>query len=219
MRKASIKSRGRESLHSLTRELPNQDEFKDIESDLTESSDRSAAIIASSMVELCLEKSITEALPRGNKVLNELIGRDGALNSFYSKNYLGYALSLYGDEILKELEAIRRIRNAFAHAARPIKFSMPMIGNECAKLRPRKSDRKEWPNTLSAQRITFTANCVSLAKFFLAQTVIGKIRKIGEKLSSEQVNAILKQWQDEPFYSNLVSLFGPTVRRDVQKLE
>jgi hypothetical protein len=202
----------RQTLRSLGRELPSQEEFSDIQSDLIESSDRTAAIIASSLLEVCLEKSILAALPRAKGVIDQLNGRDGALNGFYSKNYLGYAMSLYSDDVLTQLETIRKIRNAFAHTARPIKFTTPVVGKECAKLTFGESSRGEWPETLSKERVAFTAACISLTKVLLAGTVVKKIQSLATKVSGEQIKAILAEWEDEPFYSQLIGLLAIPLR-------
>jgi hypothetical protein len=197
-----------ETLRSFSRQLPSGEEFNEIQNDLIGSSDRTVAITASSILELTLEKLIITALPRSKKVINQLNGRDGALSGFYSKSYLGYAMSLYGDDVLAHLETIRKIRNAFAHTGRPIKFTTPIVGRECSKLTFGKSDRKEWPDNLSRERVAFTAACMSLTKVFLAKATLTKIRSLAGRVSPELKSEITSKWEDHPFYSKLAKLLG-----------
>lgn len=207
MSKTRAKGPHQQTLHSFSRQLPSFEEFNDIQADLIESSNRTVAVAASSIVELCLEKLLISALPRSRHVIDQLNGRDGALGGFYSKNYLGYAMALYGGGDLTQLETIRRIRNAFAHSGRPIKFTTPLVAKECTKLTIGKSSREEWPSSLSKERIAFTAACISFMKKFLAMTILVKIRGIATKLPPDQINAILARWEDHPLYSDLVVMF------------
>jgi hypothetical protein len=70
-----------------------------------------------------------------NATRKRLVDRDGALESFYGKNYLGYALGLYNADLLYNLERIRELRNTFAHAAIPLSFGHPRIAAECARFK------------------------------------------------------------------------------------
>ena len=81
------------------------------------------------------EQLIIEALPKhDDETVGKLLERDGALNSFYAKIYLGFALGLYDLTTVDNLEAIRRIRNAFAHTAIAIHFETQQIIDEIRKL-------------------------------------------------------------------------------------
>jgi hypothetical protein len=104
--------------------------------EVREVSDRGAAIVLTSWVERELEQWIVAILPRHDeKTVEKLQGRDGALNSFYGKIHLGYALGLYDETTRENLDTIRRIRNAFAHTPQAIDFETDEVRKEVKKLK------------------------------------------------------------------------------------
>src|SRR5580704_5762255 len=58
----------------------------------------------------------------------------GPLSSFHGKILIGFAIGMYGPATRHDLLAIKRIRNAFAHAPRSINFDTPEIISECTRL-------------------------------------------------------------------------------------
>jgi hypothetical protein len=64
-----------------------------------------------------------------------LLGANGPLGSFANEILIGYALNIFGDETKANLDIIRAVRNAFAHAKIPIKFTTPQVKNACTHLR------------------------------------------------------------------------------------
>jgi hypothetical protein len=98
----------------------NAGDLNDVVAEIKEASDRTAAIVLGSLVERTVEQHILAALPRhDDKTAERLLGRNGPLSSFYSKNQLGYALGACDETILRQLEITRRIRNAFSHSILP----------------------------------------------------------------------------------------------------
>jgi hypothetical protein len=55
--------------------------------------------------------------------------------SFHCKILMGHALGIYGSITKGDLVAMKRIRNAFAHAPRSIDFETAEIVSECRRLR------------------------------------------------------------------------------------
>jgi hypothetical protein len=49
------------------------------------------------------------------------------MGSFFASIELGYALGLYGNLLRDDLHTIRTIRNAFAHAMKPLTFDTPQV--------------------------------------------------------------------------------------------
>ncbi|MGH6878708.1 MAG: hypothetical protein ACREHV_15205 [Rhizomicrobium sp.] len=90
---------------------------------------RGAALLIGANVENTLENAIVKFLaPDRTKYLF----RDGApLGTFSNKILMGYALDLYGDDTFANLDVIRQIRNAFAHAKIPISFETPELIAAC----------------------------------------------------------------------------------------
>jgi hypothetical protein len=121
---------------ALIKDLPTLEDWDQIIDELEGVSDRSAAILISAHAEDALSALIVSRF----KVqcvadLEALYDRDGALSSFFSKIHLGYVMGLYDAETKGDLEVIRRVRNAFAHAPRPISFRTAEIIDECKKLK------------------------------------------------------------------------------------
>ena len=103
--------------------------------ELRNASDRSVAILIGANVERDLERLLLESLVhvKDEDAIGRLIGRGGALSTFYGNSHLGYAVGLYGIKELGNLESIRRIRNVFAHAPSIVRFDTPEIVAECNK--------------------------------------------------------------------------------------
>jgi DNA-binding MltR family transcriptional regulator len=131
-----MQSEKKRTLRTLREDEPSKEEWEVIGKEITSTSDRSAAILLAANVENAVAKLIAENLTRNSsQVLESLYARDGALSSFFSVINLGYAMGLYDDKIRDDLDTIRRIRNSFAHARRPINFATIEISDECKKIK------------------------------------------------------------------------------------
>jgi hypothetical protein len=90
------------------------------------------------------------------------------LSTFYGRIMVGHAIGIYGMMVREELDVIRRVRNVFAHAMRPLSFSHPFIAKEVRSLRPLTLsdigliDIEE----ILAMRARFVANCLDYSKAF-----------------------------------------------------
>jgi len=105
-------------------------------SDIRLLTDRSLAIAVGASVERSLETIIIAHLKKTDKAtIDKLVGREGALASFYGKIHLGFAMGLYPKKTLQQLDVIRQVRNVFAHAPTFIDFKTPPIPAEIAKLK------------------------------------------------------------------------------------
>jgi hypothetical protein len=198
--KSSDASTSKETLRALSRGLPTPDDIAATEEDMLETSDRGAAIIAASMLERCIEAAIISNLPRRDKkMLDKMSEHDGALSSFYSKVHLGYAMGLYSDKILSELESIRKIRNVFAHSAKNVTFETAPIAHQCAKLRRRESYTQEFPTSFSEQRTRFLAACISITKILLATAALVRISRLARRFPqiSKRIAPVLAKWEKE----------------------
>jgi len=83
-------------------------------------SDRDFAIVGGTFVENCLEAYLKSRmadlkLRHGRSVFSNLFDGTGSLSTFSAKNNLAYAVKLVGPTMFKDMEAIRDIRNMFAH--------------------------------------------------------------------------------------------------------
>jgi len=98
--------------------------------------DRSFAIIAAVEVERALERRLFYHFDFKRRDEEELfIGAQAPLSSLSAKIKIAYALALIDNDMRADLDAIRTIRNVFAHAEKPYTFETQEIADECKKLR------------------------------------------------------------------------------------
>ena len=102
---------------------------------LHQESDRAAAILAASHFEDSLQEQIISKFTNMNSELTKKIfGGYGPLSTFSGKIDIAFALGLYNEETRKGLHIIKKIRNKFAHASKPIKFYDQEIAVLCRKI-------------------------------------------------------------------------------------
>lgn len=78
-------------------------------------SDRSVGIVGAALLESRLRALEIWLLERDEKVSHELFRPAGAIGFFESQIQLGRLLGLYSDAAYRDLMAVKRIRNTFAH--------------------------------------------------------------------------------------------------------
>ena len=78
-------------------------------------SDRSVGIVGAAILESRLRSLEIGLLERDEKVSHELFRPAGAIGFFESQIQLGRLLGLYSDAAFRDLMAVKRIRNTFAH--------------------------------------------------------------------------------------------------------
>jgi hypothetical protein len=98
--------------------------------------DRALVLISGAFIEQALEAVIKLAIVMeydGEALNTDLFGGDrpGAINGFYGKIILGHALGAYPLAFKQDLDQIRHIRNAFAHAKGEISFQTAEVANAC----------------------------------------------------------------------------------------
>jgi hypothetical protein len=105
--------------------------------ELTEQSDRGAAIIAAALLEHHLAVAIEGRLVLLNSQLKDnLFGSRGTLAGFQSKIDIGFALGLYTKDAHRELDTIRKIRNRFAHTPISLTFDDAILKKLALALMP-----------------------------------------------------------------------------------
>lgn len=172
------------TLSQLARKAIADEEFPEIGEEAFHASDRTAAIVLASGVERILEQSIIAVLPRhDDRTVERLLGRDGPLDSFYGKNQLGYSLGIYGSTTLDNLEAVRKIRNAFAHSPLRINFETEQVVEEVQKIKIEAVDMRELSH-LSEGRQKYSAFCSLFIVVFLLKARGFSLEKLLEILDA-----------------------------------
>jgi hypothetical protein len=98
--------------------------------------DRALVLISGAFIEQGLESVISLAAVAEYDAPTqraELFGGDrpGAINGFYGKIILGHAMGAYTKAFKDDLDRIRHIRNAFAHAKGEISFKTREVSDVC----------------------------------------------------------------------------------------
>jgi hypothetical protein len=120
------------TLREFSRREPAEEERAEIADDIRNAHDRAAGIILGSLVEMYLQELLLAYLPNaGPEIFSQ---SNGPLTDFYAKNHLAFAMGIIPEALLKDLEVVRRVRNVFAHAVAPVRFSDPPITAECQKM-------------------------------------------------------------------------------------
>jgi hypothetical protein len=103
---------------------------------LSNETPRMAAILAAAGVEDGLEFAIQNQFMRGlsKAEFQTIFEASDMLGTFGSKIKMGHALSLYGDITQADLNCIKDVRNAFAHAKMKLDFSDPPVIEACNHL-------------------------------------------------------------------------------------
>ena len=141
-------------------------------------SDRGAAVLAGSFVENALRLYLREKI-RDQKIADDLFSPVGPLSSFSQCSRIAYAFGFVREEVFRDVELIRRIRNHFAHHPMDATFATPEVLQLAGQLSTandfRPSDHPE-PEGKGA-RIAYLLACGLRAGSML--TVIGPDREDG----------------------------------------
>jgi len=108
------------------------------EIDLTDESDRGCVLVASALLEECLEnrfRRIFDSKKIPKNVQDSLFVSNGPLATFAAKIKVAYAVGLTIKQTFDDLEAVRRLRNGAAHAAKDFDFSNQVIAHKIDSLK------------------------------------------------------------------------------------
>jgi hypothetical protein len=97
--------------------------------------DRGPAILIATSVENALDVAIAAAMKLSENHSNYALRGRGVLAEFYAKIELGKMLGIYDAETYNNLDLIRCIRNAFAHAKVALSFTTPEVEAVCSFLK------------------------------------------------------------------------------------
>ena len=113
-------------------------EFQSFISELFGENDRSAAIVGVAILDEYLFRLIAKVLIDDKKAVSEMLGPKNPLAPFGSlaaRTKAAFDLGLLSKDEQHDLEALRAIRNRFAHELFDCSFEDPWIEEKCAALR------------------------------------------------------------------------------------
>jgi hypothetical protein len=154
----------RAALRALSRKPPTYVEiastFKALKG---QRNDRAAAILASALVEDALKDAILARLsPLSNDDHTRLFEGEGPLSTFSAAIRVGFALSIFGVSTKADLNCMRDIRNAFAHAGISLKFTTREVTVACRTLQNKNSSKHFRKNASPRLRYLETAEQIAL---------------------------------------------------------
>lgn len=101
----------------------------------SDADDRSTAIVLGAGLEAEIEDELKRRMVDLEVAdIEGLFGEGSPLGDFAAKIKIGFAFGVFGPRTRNDLNLIRQIRNAFAHARRPITFTTPEIAKTCSRL-------------------------------------------------------------------------------------
>lgn len=135
--------------------------------ELHEASDRAAALVGGAMVDMGLVGALSTNMLIWSEKAEAAIFFDPSapLGTFAGRTIMGRALGIYGAKVHAQLDAVRAVRNAFAHAIKPLTFAIPEVARECAKLQDVKVFYRFNP-MVDPARDRFLANCLMMQEMF-----------------------------------------------------
>jgi hypothetical protein len=148
----------------------------------TISQDRGAALLLSTNLESALESAIVRRLRLKDPLRSEMFGIDGAFGDFHAKILVADAIGLLGPQARRNLDIVRMLRNAFAHASVSLGFEHPDIELICGFLRVPAAVRiggtlvfgpPRRPAGFSEARHVFHAVCTGMHLNFIAREITG----------------------------------------------
>jgi hypothetical protein len=103
--------------------------------DLDAMSDRAAAIVVATLVELRLSLAIRSKLRQDEPLVDRMFRPSGPLGSFGSKIDLAFLMDLVGKEAHRDLSILKAIRNDFAHQLVAMEFTSDKIASQCGRFK------------------------------------------------------------------------------------
>lgn len=125
------------ALRKLTREHPKEDHLTYITDRMrSEIDDRACALVVTSLAEMMLQIALTHFLGiRGQKAVSDIFYTFGPLSTLDAKIVMCSSTGIIGPVTTSNLEAIKKIRNVFAHAMIDITFEEPAVQRACNELK------------------------------------------------------------------------------------
>src|ERR1700694_3255622 len=99
-----------------------------------EKNDRGACLLLAAHVENSLDSAIISLFSLSSEQQERLFNQDAPLGTFSRKILFANAVQIIGSITTKNLDIIRHVRNAFAHAKAPINFKTPEVEAICNDL-------------------------------------------------------------------------------------
>jgi DNA-binding MltR family transcriptional regulator len=159
-------------------------DWKGFYEEIQNESARGAVIITGAFLDAQLRNLISKSFIDDPKIVDELLGADNKpdrpLSSFSSKIKAAYCMGLISKSMYSDLEAIRKIRNRFAHKMHGYTFDEPEIVNWCKSLKLAKMITDAIPHFPNTHRDMFLLGVTQLVNWLALKTI--KIESAGRPI-------------------------------------
>ncbi|MFD1753569.1 MltR family transcriptional regulator [Rufibacter sediminis] len=100
--------------------------------ELADGSDRASVVLGAAIIEELLERALKKRLVQKKSVMDKAFeGTTGSLGTFAGKIQIAYLSGLISEELYKDLEVLKSIRNKFAHNILGCDFLNPVVLELC----------------------------------------------------------------------------------------
>ena len=123
-----------EALTRLSRQVPTRADFEAFHAEIKdETNNRGVTALLAANADIGLQLAIERNLlvTETDDHFGDLFRPGGLLNNFGAKIRIGYHMGIYGNVHKKNLDCILAVRNAFAHAPKPLTFDTPEVKAVC----------------------------------------------------------------------------------------
>ena len=146
-------------LRRFARDRLAQFEPEALQAELQGTSDRAVVIVLGAFIDDALEHVIALKMRRLNDAeYVEAFRHDGPLGPFSARIDMAYYLGVIETPLRKRFHELREMRNACAHAKRPISFANDELGNVCRRFL-REAKFKIYEETPKGLRAALIAEC------------------------------------------------------------
>lgn len=113
---------------------PSLQEVDQLFDDVKKESDRGAVLLCAAWLDDALALLLRNRLVDVTATVDKVFGFDQALGTFSSRITMAYCLGLIDEQMRKDLDTIRGIRNDFGHVRKPLSFEDQSIKDRCNNL-------------------------------------------------------------------------------------
>lgn len=114
--------------------IPPLQDVKEFRKSLDRETDRGCAVMSAAYLDVALENLLKASFVQADRVIKETFNGTGPLATFSSRINLSFLLGLIDEQIFRDLNIIRKIRNDFAHEPTTLLFSSESVFSRCIAL-------------------------------------------------------------------------------------
>ena len=174
-KRGGSRGRKRASLYDLSRDSLRPEHQDEYVKELNGESDRAAALVAAADVDywliMLLRSKLSYKLTDIER--NDLLyGKRAPLSDFSARISIAYGFGLIHSDERDDLNRIRHIRNAFAHAVISLTFEHELIAKECAHLAHR-DVYGDTSDSFGKPKLRYILTALELRKVFAERIIAG----------------------------------------------